>query len=97
MPLPPQEAYGMNYDITAEGSSVVYLGVKVYFQDRGGVHTTVYDREFSYPYHIVRYDEFTSVAPRQAVWWCDNGPPGELSGNMFSYERYLGICWDGVS
>jgi len=35
-----------------------YLGVKVYFQDRGGrlsVHTTVYDREFSYPYHIVRY------------------------------------------
>ena len=43
----------------------MYLGVKVYFQDRGGVHTTVYVREFSYPYHIVRYDEFTSVAPQQ--------------------------------
>ena len=54
VPLPPQDAYGMNYVVTAEGSSVVYLGVKVYFEERAGrlsVHTTVYDREFSYPLH----------------------------------------------
>jgi len=70
VPLPPQDAYGMNYVVTAEGSSVVYLGVKVYFEERAGrlsVHTTVYDREFSYPYHIVRYPEFTSVAPQQQL------------------------------
>ena len=33
--LPPQEAYGMAYVVTAEGDSVVCLGVKVYIKDHG--------------------------------------------------------------
>ena len=74
---------------------MVYLGVKVYFEERAGrlsVHTTVYDREFSYPYHIVRYPEFTSVAPRSNL-----GALSELPRGMLSYERLQGICWDGLS
>ena len=50
----------MDYKTTGEGDSVVYLGVKVYIHRDGEkqeVHTTVYDREESYPYHIVRYPE----------------------------------------
>ena len=35
VPLPPQEAYGMEYKKTAEGESVVYLGVKVYIMKSG--------------------------------------------------------------
>ena len=70
VPLPPQEAYGMEYKKTAEGESVVYLGVKVYIMKSGEqreVHTTVYDREEAYPYHIVRYPEFGTVAPSQQL------------------------------
>ena len=68
--LPTPEAYGMDYKKTAEGESVVYLGVKVYIMKRGDqreVHTSVYDREESYPYHIVRYPEFGTVAPPQQL------------------------------
>ena len=70
VPLPPQEAYGMSYAKTGEGDSVVYLGVKVYIAEHGGkrqVHTTVFDREESYPHHIVRYPEFGTVAPCQQL------------------------------
>ena len=71
VPLPPQEAYGMAYVVTAEGGSVVYLGVKVYIADHGDdkkeVHLTVHDREEEYPYHIVRYPEFGTVAPQQQL------------------------------
>ena len=68
VPLPPQEAYSMAYIVTAEGESAVYLGVKVYIEDHGDnkeVHLTVHDREEEYPYHIVRYPEFGTVAPQQ--------------------------------
>ena len=60
----------MEYKKTAEGESVVYLGVKVYIMKSGEqreVHTTVYDREEAYPYHIVRYPEFGTVAPSQQL------------------------------
>jgi len=71
VPLPPEEAYGMKYIKTAEGSSVVYLGIKVYIEQTPSgtkeMHTTVYDREFSYPYHIVRYPDSASVAPSQQL------------------------------
>ena len=67
--LPPREAYGMAYVVTAERDSAVYLGVKVYIADHGDnkkeVHMTVHDREEEYPYHIVRYPEFGTVVPRQ--------------------------------
>ena len=70
VPLPPPEAYSLEYKITAEGESVVYLGVKVSIQKSGEqreVHTTVYDREEAYPYHIVRYPEYGTVAPSQQL------------------------------
>ena len=68
--LPSEDAYGMKYVKTAEGDSVVYLGVRVYVAQTTGrneLHTTVYDREFSYPYHIVRYPDSTSVVPSQQL------------------------------
>ena len=43
----------MGWIITASGASVVY--------------TTVFDREFAYPYHIVRYPEFGSVVTSQQL------------------------------
>jgi hypothetical protein len=70
VPLPSQEDYGMSYTKTAEGASVVYLGVRSYLEEHQGkkeLHLTVYDREEQYPYHIVRYPEFGSVVPRQQV------------------------------
>ena len=58
VPLPSQDDYGMEYKTTAKGSSVVYLGVRVYEKEREDgtrvLHTTVHDREGSYPHHIVR-------------------------------------------
>jgi hypothetical protein len=68
--FPSEEAYGMEYKITSEGDTVVYLGVKVYTLlegDKRELHTTVYDREEAYPYHIVRYPEFGTVAPTQQL------------------------------
>ena len=62
----------MEYKKTAEGESVVYLGVKVYIMNSGeqrGVHTTVYDREETYPYHIVRYLSST-------LWPCRSSSAG---------------------
>ena len=50
----------------------MYLGVKVYVETTSTanikiLHTTVFDREFTYPYHIVRYPEFGSVVPSQQL------------------------------
>ena len=70
VPLPSPEDYGMDYKKTAEGESVVYLGVKAYIHKHGEhreVHTTVYDREEAYPHHIVRFPEFGTVAPPQQL------------------------------
>ena len=51
--MPPQEAYGMAYAVTAQGDSMVLLGVKVYIEDHGDnkkdVHLTVHDREARAP------------------------------------------------
>ena len=35
VPLPPQEAYGMAYVVTAQGDSTVYFGTNVYIEDHG--------------------------------------------------------------
>ena len=61
VPLPSQEDYDMEYKTTGKGSSVVYLGVRVCEKVREDgtkvLHTTVHDREGSYPHHIVRYPD----------------------------------------
>ena len=54
----------MEYVMTAEGDSVVQLGVKVYVfnqGDRKELHTTVFDREENYTSHIV-------ITPSSARW-----------------------------
>ena len=53
------------------------LCVKVYVEvkaDQQILHTTMYDREFSYPY-IVMYPEFTTVAPHEQLG-------GVIMGNL---------------
>jgi hypothetical protein len=61
---PPQEAYGMAYGKTStDDKDVVYLGVRCRIQgDR--IRTTLYDREEDYPFHITRYPEWETTAPR---------------------------------
>ena len=59
----------MEYKATSsDPANVVYIGIRVQVrQDQDKVyrvHTTVYDREEDYPYHIVRYPHWNSVAPR---------------------------------
>ena len=47
--------YGIQYAKTsASDEEVVYLGIRVYKQ-AGTVRTTMYDREETYPFHILRY------------------------------------------
>ena len=64
VPLPPQERYGMEYKVTSDNPhSVVYIGVRV-TTSNDRLRTLVHDRELEYPYHIVRYPEWSSTAPR---------------------------------
>ena len=64
MEPPPESAYAMEYKETSrDPADFVYLGARV--QIRGDrLHTTVFDREDDYPFHIVRYPEWGTVAPR---------------------------------
>ena len=64
MEPPPQENYGMEYKLTSDDpADTVYLGVRTVIRD-GRVHTTLFDREEDYPFHIVRYLEGDTTAPR---------------------------------
>ena len=62
----------------------MYLGVKVYVITKSDgtmdVHTTVYDREEAYHYHIVRYPELGTVAPPQQLW-------GVLMGRLVNCQE----------
>jgi hypothetical protein len=61
---PPQEAYGMAYSKTSTNpQDLVYLGVRCRIEgDR--LRTTIFDREEDYPFHITRYPEWETTAPR---------------------------------
>ena len=55
----------MEYKKTSDNPSrVVYLGVLAEIRE-GTLHTTMYDREDEYPFHIVRYPDYDTVAPHQ--------------------------------
>ena len=65
MEPPPPSAYQMEYKKTStDPTSVVYLGVLAEVRE-GTLHTTIYDREDEYPFHITRYPEYDTVAPHQ--------------------------------
>ena len=64
MTPPPQEAYGMAYTKTSSDTQdLVYLGVRCRIQG-DKVRTTLFDREEDYPFHITRYPEWETTAPR---------------------------------
>jgi len=76
-----QRVASLSWVVFSGSSVVVYLGVKVYFEERAGrlsVQRTVYDREFSYTRR------------------CHHGLFSELPRGLFSYERLQGIFCDGV-
>ena len=68
MSPPPARLYEMEYIQTSDGKGdkVIYMGVRVEVR-QGRVHTVLYDREEEYPYHIVRYPEWTTVAPKEQL------------------------------
>ena len=64
MSPPSMEAYAMQYRLTSTNPhDIVYLGVRVWERD-GQLHTTLYDRGFEYPFLILRYPHWDTVAPR---------------------------------
>ena len=65
MDPPPMELYSMEYKKTSvDPNHVIFLGVEVAVRE-GRVHTTLHDREDEYPFHIVRYPAWDTVAPQQ--------------------------------
>ena len=70
--FPPPEEYHLAYRQEHSGTSVVYLGIRVYVKEEGKdkkrvVHTTVNDRQEEYPYHIVRYPLGDTTAPAEQL------------------------------
>ena len=64
MQPPPQDLYGMSYQKTSKDSrDVVYLGIRCRI-DRDRLRTSVFDREEDYPFHITRYPDWGTTAPR---------------------------------
>ena len=54
----------MSYTKTSsDPQDVIYLGVRCRIQE-GRLRTTLYDREEDYPFHITRYPEWETTAPR---------------------------------
>ena len=54
----------MAYSMTSRDSQdVVYIGVRCRILD-GRLRTTLFDREEDYPFHITRYPEWDTTAPR---------------------------------
>ena len=61
--IPSEEMYGMRYKSTGESQdSLIYLGVRLFKDERGQAHTTLHDRAVDYPIRIQRYLESTTVA-----------------------------------
>ena len=65
--IPTPGDYGIQYSKTSTNDDeVVYLGIRVYKQ-AGTVRTTTYDREETYPFHILRYPHAATVASQQQL------------------------------
>ena len=65
--IPTPGDYGIQYSKTSTNDDeVVYLGIRVYKQ-AGTVRTTTYDREETYPFHILRYPHVATVASQQQL------------------------------
>ena len=61
--LPLEEDYAMKYKRTSESpDSLIYLGVRLFKDERGAAHTVLHDRAVDYPFQIDRYPEVSTVA-----------------------------------
>ena len=84
---PPQEAYGMAYARTSnDPSEVVYLGVRCRIQGEQ-LRTTLFDREEDYPFHITRFPEWATTAPRSQLG-------GVLMGRYIACQEACGHMQD---
>eukprot|EP00667_Euglena_gracilis_P000109 EG_transcript_109 len=79
--LPTEEDYGMQYKSTAEEPhSLIYLGVRLFVDDRGQAHSVLHDRAVDYPIRVDRYPEGTTVAnPAQLA--------GVIMGRLVAAQR----------
>ena len=79
--LPTEEEYGMAYKPTAEAQdSLIYLGVRLFIDDRGQAHSVLHDRAVDYPIRVDRYPHGTTVAnPAQLA--------GVIMGRLVAAQR----------
>ncbi len=79
--LPTEEEYGMSYKGTAEAEdSLIYLGVRLFVDDRGQAHSVLHDRAVDYPIRVDRYPHGTTVAnPAQLA--------GVIMGRLVAAQR----------
>jgi len=79
--LPAEVEYGMNYKLTAEEeNNLIYLGVRLFVDDRGYAHSVLHDRAVDYPIRVDRYPEGTTVAnPSQLA--------GVIMGRLVAAQR----------
>jgi hypothetical protein len=61
--LPSEDEYKMKYKLTSESpTSLIYIGVRLFVDEKGDAHTVLHDRAVDYPIQVQRYPEATTVA-----------------------------------
>ena len=61
--LPSEADYRMKYKLTSESPhSLLYIGVRLFVDDRGEAHCALHDRAVDYPIQVDRYPEGSTVA-----------------------------------
>jgi hypothetical protein len=79
--LPTEEDYGMQYKCTSESPhSLLYLGLRLFKDDKGQAQCTLHDRAVEYPIRIDRYPHVTTVANPQQL-------SGVIMGRLVAAQR----------
>ena len=88
---PSQQEYGMEYKFTStDPNNLLYIGLRLYKDEKGAAHSTLYDRALEYPIQIKRYPRGGTVAPR--------GPLCNMPAGLQSYGRLQGQrSWSNVA
>jgi hypothetical protein len=61
--LPSEDDYRMKYKLTSDSpTSLIYIGVRLFVDDKGEAHTVLHDRAVDYPIQVDRYPEASTVA-----------------------------------
>ena len=82
--LPSEEEYQMKYKVTSDSTtSLIYIGVRLFVDEKGEAHTVLHDRAVDYPIQIDRYPEASTVAnPAQLG--------GVIMGRLVAAQRTCG-------